>query len=62
MTMIIIYVIVCNSCFFLNQQFITQHAVANHGSYFVTTYRRYKQHVEEETEERKRKKEEKKKN
>ena len=26
--------------FFLNQQFITQSAVAGHGSYFITTYRR----------------------
>jgi len=34
--------------------------VANRGSYFVTTYRRCRQHVEEETEEEKRKKEEKK--
>jgi len=34
--------------------------VADHGSYFVTTYRRCRQHVEEETEEEKRKKEEKK--
>jgi len=31
--------------------------VADHGSYFVTIYRRYRQHVEEETEEGKRKKE-----
>ena len=46
--------------FFLNQQFITWHAVADCGSYFVTTYRRHRQHVEEETEEGKRKKEEKK--
>jgi len=28
------------SQFFLNQQFITWHAVANYGSYFVTTYKR----------------------
>jgi len=34
--------------------------VADHGSYFVTTYRRCKQHMEGETEEGKRKKEEKK--
>ena len=34
--------------------------VADCGSYFVTTYRRCRQHVEEETEEEKRKKEEKK--
>jgi len=34
--------------------------VADHGSYFVTIYRRCKQHVKEEIEERKRKKEEKK--
>ena len=46
--------------FFLIQQFITQCMVADHGSYFVTTYRRCKQHVEEETEEEKRKNEEKK--
>jgi len=47
--------------FFLNQQFITRHIVADHGSYFVTTYRRYRQHVEEEIKKGKRKKEEKKK-
>ena len=44
---------------FFNQQFITWHAVADHGSYFVTTYKRCRQHKKEETEERKRKKEEK---
>ena len=26
--------------FFLNQQFVTQHAKADHGSYFVTMYKR----------------------
>ena len=46
--------------FFLNQQFITWCTVADRGSYFVTTYRRCRQHVEEEIEEGKRKKEEKK--
>ena len=40
--------------FFLNQQFITWRAVADHGSYFVTTYRRHRLHVEEKTEEGKR--------
>ena len=40
--------------FFFNQQFITQRAVADRGSYFVTTYRRCRLHVEEETEEGKR--------
>ena len=30
------------------QQFITQSMVADHGSYFVTTYNRSKLHVEEE--------------
>ena len=34
--------------------------VADHGSYFITIYRRCRQHVEEETKEGKRKKEEKK--
>jgi len=34
--------------------------VADRSSYFVTTYRRCRQHVEEETEEGKRKNEEKK--
>ena len=32
--------------------------MADCGSYFITTYRRCRQHVEEETEKRKRKKEE----
>ena len=44
--------------FFLNQQFVTWYIVADCGSYFITTYRRCRQHVEEETEKRKRKKEE----
>ena len=30
--------------FFLNQQFITQGARADRGSYFVTTYKTTKQH------------------
>ena len=28
------------SFFFLNQQFITQHTKVDHGSYFITMYRR----------------------
>jgi len=36
--------------FFLNQQFITWHAVADHGSYFVTTYNRSRLHEETEKE------------
>ena len=42
--------------FFLNQQFITQYTVVDHGSYFVTTYNRSKLHEEIETEEREREK------
>ena len=33
-------IILCLCNFFLNQQFITQRAVADHGSYFITTYKR----------------------
>jgi len=40
--------------FFLNQQFITRHAVVDRGSYFVTTYKRSKLHEGKETEERER--------
>ena len=42
--------------FFLNQQFITRHAVVDCGSHFVTTYNRSKLHEEMETEEREREK------
>ena len=42
--------------FFLNQQFITQHAVVDRGSYFVTTYNKSKLHEEMETEKREREK------
>ena len=42
--------------FFLNQQFVTQHMVVDHGSYFITTYNRSKLHEEMETEEREREK------
>ena len=42
--------------FFLNQQFTTRHAVVDCGSYFVTTYNRYKLHEEMETEGREREK------
>ena len=36
--------------FFLNQQFITWHVVADHGSYFVTIYNRSRLHEEMEKE------------
>ena len=40
--------------FFLNQQFITQSIRADHGSYFVTTYKTTRLH--DEREKRKKKK------
>ena len=40
--------------FFLNQQFITQGAVADHGSYNVTTYIRTKEKKRKEKKRRKR--------
>ncbi len=43
----------CEFYFFYYQQF-TQSAVADHGSYFVTTSKRHRLHDEEETNERER--------
>ena len=40
--------------FFLNHQFVTWHMEADHGSYFVTTYKRTELHEGEETEKKKR--------
>jgi len=58
--MLHITVITCYSIlfFFLNQQFITQHAVVDCGSYFVAMYKRSKLHGKKKTEEREREKEE----
>ena len=36
--------------FFLNHQFITWDVVTDHDSYFITTYKRHRQHEGEEKE------------
>ena len=42
--------------FFLNQQFITRHTVADYGSYFITIYNRSRLHEETEKEREKKSK------